>query len=42
MESVNLAGRAVPYTLTISQRARHPRLIIAPGAGLRVVIAAGI
>lgn len=37
VESVNLAGRAVPYTLTISQRARQPRLIIAPGAGLRVV-----
>ncbi|MGI8854229.1 MAG: M48 family metallopeptidase [Thermomicrobiales bacterium] len=41
MESVNLAGRAVPYTLTISQRARHPRLIIAPGTGLRVVTPLG-
>jgi predicted metal-dependent hydrolase len=41
MESVNLAGRAVPYTLTISQRARQPRLIIAPGTGLRVVTPAG-
>lgn len=41
VESVNLAGRAVPYTLTISHRARHPRLIIAPGAGLRVVMPPG-
>jgi predicted metal-dependent hydrolase len=37
VESVNLTGRAVPYTLTISHRARQPRLIIAPGTGLRVV-----
>src|SRR3954452_6233490 len=41
MESVNLAGRTVPYTLTVSRRARHPRLIIAPGAGLRVVTPLG-
>jgi predicted metal-dependent hydrolase len=36
-----LAGRAIPYTLTISHRARHPRLIIAPGTGLRVVTPLG-
>lgn len=41
VDSVNLAGRTVPYTLTISHRARHPRLIIAPGAGLRVVAPLG-
>jgi predicted metal-dependent hydrolase len=41
VESINLAGRAVPYTLTISQRARQPRLIIAPGTGLRVVAPMG-
>jgi len=41
VESVNLAGRALPYTLTISHRARQPRLIIAPGAGLRVVAPLG-
>src|SRR3954452_11957473 len=41
MESVNLAGRTVPYTLTVSRRARQPRLIIAPGAGLRVVTPLG-
>jgi predicted metal-dependent hydrolase len=41
VESINLAGRAVPYTLTISNRARHPRLIIAPGTGLRVVTPLG-
>lgn len=40
-ESVTLAGRAVPYTLTISHRARQPRLIIAPGTGLRVVTPLG-
>jgi predicted metal-dependent hydrolase len=40
-ESVNLAGQAVPYTLTISRRARQPRLIIAPGMGLRVVTPLG-
>ncbi len=40
-EEVTLAGRAVPYTLTISQRARQPRLIVAPGAGLRVVAPLG-
>jgi hypothetical protein len=41
VESINLAGRAVPYTLTISQRARQPRLIIAPGTGLRIVMPLG-
>jgi predicted metal-dependent hydrolase len=40
-EIVTLAGRVVPYTLTISHRARQPRLIIAPGAGLRVVTPRG-
>src|SRR5438046_5067774 len=40
-ESVTLAGRAIPYTRTISHRARHPRLIIAPGMGLRVVTPVG-
>ncbi|HEY8291767.1 MAG TPA: SprT family zinc-dependent metalloprotease [Thermomicrobiales bacterium] len=40
-EVVTLAGRAVPYTLTISQRARHPRLIVAPDTGLRVVMPVG-
>jgi predicted metal-dependent hydrolase len=37
LEQVILAGRTVPYTLTISRRARYPRLIVAPGTGLRVV-----
>jgi predicted metal-dependent hydrolase len=41
LESVTLAGRVIPYTLTISHRARHPRLIIAPGTGLRVVTPPG-
>lgn len=41
IESVMLAGRPIPYTLTISHRARHPRLIIAPGTGLRVVMPLG-
>lgn len=36
-----LAGRTVPYTLTISDRARQPRLIVAPGTGLRVVAPQG-
>ncbi len=36
-ESITLGGRAVSYVLTISTRARAPRLIIAPGVGLRVV-----
>lgn len=40
-EQVVLAGRTVPYTLTISHRARQPRLIITPGAGLRVVMPLG-
>ncbi|MGI8689343.1 MAG: M48 family metallopeptidase [Thermomicrobiales bacterium] len=40
-EAVTLAGRKVPYTLTISNRARQPRLIIAPGTGLRVVTPLG-
>lgn len=40
-EEVTLAGRTVPYTLTISHRARQPRLIVAPGAGLRVVAPLG-
>jgi predicted metal-dependent hydrolase len=31
----------VPYTLTTSRRARHPRLIVAPETGLRVVIPLG-
>jgi hypothetical protein len=37
VEQVILAGQAVPWTLTISHRARYPRLIVAPGTGLRVV-----
>ncbi|MHB8645380.1 MAG: M48 family metallopeptidase [Thermomicrobiales bacterium] len=40
-EEVTLAGRRVPYNLTISHRARQPRLIIAPGTGLRVVAPLG-
>ena len=40
-EEVVLAGRTVPYTLTISQRARLPRLIVAPDTGLRVVAPQG-
>lgn len=40
-EAVTLAGRSVPYTLTISDRARQPRLIVAPGTGLRVVTPLG-
>ena len=40
-EAVTLAGRSVSYTLTISDRARQPRLIIAPGTGLRVVAPLG-
>jgi len=40
-EEVVLVGRTVPYTLTISQRARQPRLIVAPGTGLRVVAPTG-
>lgn len=40
-ERIVLAGRTVPYTLTVSERARHPRLIIAPGMGLRVVAPRG-
>jgi len=40
-EQVMLAGRTVPYTLTISHRARQPRLIVAPGTGLRVVAPLG-
>jgi len=40
-EAVTLAGRHVPYTLTISHRARQPRLIVAPGTGLRVVAPLG-
>jgi len=40
-EAVTLAGRRIPYTLTISDRARQPRLIIAPGTGLRVVAPLG-
>ncbi|MDQ2785116.1 MAG: M48 family metallopeptidase [Chloroflexota bacterium] len=40
-EAVTLAGRHVPYTVTISHRARQPRLIIAPGTGLRVVTPLG-
>lgn len=40
-DHIRLAGRAVPYTVTVSDRARHPRLIIAPGTGLRVVIPRG-
>ena len=40
-EQIVLAGRTVPYTLTISSRARYPRLIVAPGAGLRVVTPRG-
>lgn len=41
IESVTFAGRTVPYTLTISHRARQPRLVIAPGKGLRVVAPLG-
>jgi predicted metal-dependent hydrolase len=37
VEQVILAGQVVPWTLTISHRARYPRLIVAPGTGLRVV-----
>ena len=40
-EEVVLAGRTVPYTLTISHRAQQPRLIVAPGTGLRVVAPLG-
>jgi hypothetical protein len=40
-EQVTLAGRIIPYTVTISQRARQPRLIVAPGTGLRVVAPLG-
>lgn len=40
-EEVMLAGRAIPYSLTISDRARQPRLIVAPGTGLRVVTPLG-
>jgi predicted metal-dependent hydrolase len=40
-EQIILAHRSIPYTLTISDRARYPRLIIAPGVGLRVVTPAG-
>jgi len=40
-EEVTLAGRTVPYTVTISHRARQPRLIVAPGTGLRVVAPLG-
>ncbi len=40
-EEVTLAGRRVPYRLTISDRARQPRLIVAPGTGLRVVAPVG-
>ena len=40
-ERVVLAGRTVPYILTISRRARQPRLVIAPGVGLRVVAPLG-
>jgi predicted metal-dependent hydrolase len=40
-EQVTLAGRTIPYTLTISQRARQPRLIVAAGTGLRVVTPMG-
>ena len=40
-EEVVLAERTVSYTLTISQRARQPRLIVAPGTGLRVVAPTG-
>ncbi len=40
-EAVTLAGRTIPYTLTISHRARQPRLIVAPGTGLRVVTPLG-
>ncbi len=40
-EQVLLAGRTVSYTLTVSSRARHPRLIIARETGLRVVTPLG-
>jgi predicted metal-dependent hydrolase len=40
-EEMTLAGRTVPYSLTTSDRARQPRLIVAPGAGLRVVTPLG-
>ncbi len=40
-DAVMLAGRNIPYTLTISHRARQPRLIVAPGTGLRVVAPLG-
>ncbi len=40
-EQVTLAGRIVPYTVTISPRARQLRLIVAPGMGLRVVAPLG-
>jgi predicted metal-dependent hydrolase len=41
LERVTFDERTVPYTLTISDRARQPRLIIAPGSGLRVVAPPG-
>ncbi len=41
LEHVTFGERTVPYTLTISDRARQPRLIIAPGSGLRVVAPQG-
>lgn len=40
-EEMTLAGRTIPYSLTISDRARQPRLIVAPGTGLRVVTPLG-
>ena len=39
--SLTLGGRTVEYTLTLSARARAPRLVIAPGVGLRVVAPRG-
>lgn len=40
-ETITLTGRVVPYSVTISHRARHARLIVTPEAGLRVVVPLG-